>query len=311
MDNWQPQTLTWSFTQRGRFETCRRRYFYKRFWGQDPKTRWRLYEMRNITSLPMMRGDIVHSVIAGALAAIRDGRPMDIGSARESITDTMRERCRESYYKMWHVDNRPPGKSARDITNLLEHYYKHPDVEECIRESRKHAWQCIENLFGSELWAGIAGSDPQTWREVEEGGFPSFDLDGIKVYAIIDFAHTSGGATIIDWKTGSPDPNDHDQLVLYSLYAQSKWGWDPRETRLAAVYLQPELVAEELSPSQEDLDSVVDLVKRSFNEMLELEPAFGPANVEDFPITEDAGRCRWCRFQGICDGAERVKGLEG
>jgi len=306
MDNWQPSTLSWSFSRRTHLDDCRRHYFYHRFWGQDPKTRWLLYEMRNITTLAMLRGSVAHQVIAESLAALRDGNALALEAARERVTEIMREKLRESYYKAWHIDNRPQGRKVSEFTNLLEHYYAFPDTEERAREHRDIAQTCIENLFRSELWAEIAATDPANWKAVEDEGFPSFDLDGIKVYARIDFAYSHDQPTIIDWKTGAEGDEDHRQLALYSLFAQWKWGWNPSETKLAAVYLQPDLTIDAFTPTVGDIDDVTDLVKRSFNEMLELEPVYEKADMSRFPLTDNIDHCRWCRFQGICEGARRL-----
>jgi hypothetical protein len=306
LDNWQPSTLSWSFSRKTHLDDCRRHYFYHRFWGQDPQTRWKLYEMRNITTLAMLRGLVAHQVIAESLNALRDGREVRLDAARERVTEIMREKLRESHYRTWHIDNRPPGRKTSEFTNLLEHYYGFPDTEHRAKEHRDVAQNCIEGLLQSELWAEIAAGEPQNWKAMEDEGFPSFDLDGIKVYARIDFAYCQDQPTIIDWKTGAAGDDDRQQLALYSLYAQSKWGWKPSETRLAAVYLQPGFRVDSFAPSAEDIDSVTELVKRSFGEMIDLEPVYERADISRFPITENTDHCRWCRFQGICEGARRL-----
>jgi len=268
--------------------------------------RWKLYEMRNITTVVMLRGLVVHAVIAESLAALRDGSAMTLDAARERVTEIMREKLRESYYKSWHIDNRPQGRKASEFTNLLEHYYAFPDTDQRAREHRNIAQACVGNLLQSELWAEIAATDPANWKAVEDEGFPSFDLDGIKVYVRPDFAHSHGQPTIIDWKTGAAGDEDRRQLTLYSLYAHSKWGWEPCETKLAAVYLQPDFAADSFTPAAEDIDGITDLVKRSFNEMLELEPVYEKADIDRFPPTDNTDHCRWCRFQGVCEGVGRL-----
>ncbi|MCE5197801.1 MAG: PD-(D/E)XK nuclease family protein [Armatimonadota bacterium] len=306
MDNWQPSTLSWSFSRKTHFDSCRRHYFFHRFWGQDPKARWRLFEMRNLTTITMLRGQVVHSVIANALQSIRYDIKLDAKTARANITALLRERYGESARRLWHIDNRPPGRKASEITSLLEHYYNFPNLNQRARDAQQVAWQCITNLIESDFWANIENSDPGEWREVEESHFPSFELEGIQVYTTIDFAHANGSPTIIDWKTGTPSEQDRRQLTLYSLYAQKRWEWDPLQTTLQAVYLQPELVVESFTPSLADLESVTEDVKASLNDMAELEPAYGPADIERFPMTQDTSNCAWCRFQGICRMAKRI-----
>ena len=309
MEKWQPSTLSWSFSRKTHFDSCRRFYFYNRFWGQDPKLKWRLFTMRSITTLMMLRGAVVHEVIANALESVREGKTPDVEAVKRRVTEIMREKYMESYHRLWEYDNRLPGRKLSSITNLLEHFYNFPDVMEQARVARQVAWSAIENLMNSEFWREVTGADPESWREVEAEGFPSFDLDGIMVYTRIDFAHSQDQPTIIDWKTGQQTETDRKQLTLYSLYAESKWGWKPTETRLAAVYLQPELTIDSFSPTGEEIDAVTQEVKQNFAQMVELEPAYGLAQIDDFPLTEDISNCRYCRFQGICEGAVRLQNV--
>ncbi len=306
MDNWQPSALSWSFSRKTHFDDCKRFYFYKRFWGQDPATRWKLYEMRCITTLKMLGGSVAHQVIAEALQAARDGKPVDAAYARRQITDIMWCKYQESESRIWHRSNRPPGCKQNEFVNLLEHYYGFPDVKAKAKQVRDNMLLCIDNLLSSDLWNSILSSDRDKWLEVDEGGFPKFDLDGIIVYARTDFAYVGDGPTIIDWKTGTPGRDDRVQLSVYALYAQAKWGWKPEQTRLAAVYLQPELSILEHIPTAKDIEDAEEMIRSSFAEMMELEPAYGPADIDRFPIRETPDHCRWCRFQGLCEGAKRL-----
>jgi hypothetical protein len=271
---------------------------------------WRMYEMRCITTIKMMQGSVVHKVIAEALKSARQGSIIDAEQLKRRVTSLMWEKFSESSDRLWEYGNRPPGRKQNDIANLLEHYYQFPNARERAKEARDTGWQCIDNLLASDLWQAIARTDREGWREIDEDGFPSFDLDGILTYACIDFAYHDGTPTIIDWKTGRPAPDGRTQLTLYSLYAQSKWGWKPGQTRLVAAYLQPELVLQEFTPTAIDIEQTEETVKSSFAEMLELEPGFGPADMASFPVTEDTWNCRWCRFQGMCEGVKRLQPVE-
>ncbi len=300
MRNWQPSTMSWSFSRKTHFDSCRRHYFYDRFWGQDPKLKWKLYEMRNISTLTMLRGAVVHEVVCRALRSIRLGVDIGVDVAKQSVSEIIREKYMESKRRLWHLDNRPPDRKLASITNLLEHYYNLPDVDSRALEARQIAWQCVENLLGSETWQRIASSDPKRWMEIDEDTFPHFDLDGIQVYTKIDFAHSNGAPTIIDWKTGAASEQDRRQLILYSLYARAKWEWEPAETDLAAVYLHPEFAIDTFRPTDDDVQSVRDEARASFAEMLALEPAYGHADIDLFPPTENKQYCPWCRFRGMC-----------
>lgn len=262
--------------------------------------KWNIYQMRCITTLAKLRGGLVHDIISGALRAVRHGRLVNIEEARQNVTDILLQKLRESYYRIWADYDRRQGRKQADICNLHEHYFGYPDVDQKARESRAIAWQCLENAMGGELWESIVNSDPKEWMEIEEEGFPHFDLEGIKVYSIIDFAHKCDQPTIIDWKTGAPIPSDREQLLVYSLYAESRWGWKPEEIALKAVYLYPDYRIEESRANAEEIESAKQMIKQSFDEMLSLESAYGPVDMNDFPCADNSRYCEWCRFRKLC-----------
>lgn len=305
IENWQPSDLSWSYSKKQHYDDCPRHYFYHRFWGQDPRVRWLLYEMRNITTITMLGGSVTHQVIVEALNGARHGREMTSDWAKERITELLREKYIESAKQLWRIDRRPPGRKAASICNLLEHYYKMPDPDSRIRHAREVAWKSLTNLLESELWPQITG-EPAKWQTIDSDDFPHFDMNGIKIYATIDFAHTIDGNTIIDWKSGQPTEQSMRQLTLYSLYAQSAWGWDPLETKLKVAYLQPQLQIDERFPTPSDIESVKQEALASFNQLADLEPPYGKADPETFPMGNDPTHCVWCRFQGHCPGGKQV-----
>lgn len=307
MRNWQPATLTWSFSRKREFESCRRLYFYNRFWGQDPQTSFRLYEMKGLTSLAMLRGDVAHTVLAEALRAVRSGEPVTVEAAGRRVTEIIRQRYMESKRRLWHHTNRPEGRKMSEFTSLLDHYYSFPSTDQQALEARDVARASVVNAMTSDFWAELTSTDPSKWIEIEEERFPSFDVDGIQVYARIDFASSDAVPMIVDWKTGRRDEEDRRQLIVYSMYARAKWGWEPESCRLVSAYLYPEFDLLESSPSAEDVEDVRREILASFEQMVELEPVHGPANIENFPVTDAVQYCGWCRFQGICEGAARVR----
>ena len=305
MSDWQPSDAAWSFSRKSMFENCKREYFYYRFWGQNAKSKWTIFEMRRITTLAMLKGLVVHKVIVEALKRARFDSKLSLEEAKELATHIIRTKYMESKLKLWHISNRPYGKKVSDFTNLFEHYYSHNGVDERAKQARISAWESIENLWKSDLWKEIIESSPSQWATVDSEEFPSFDLDGIKVYSTIDFAHTIDKPTIIDWKTGSDSSADISQLVLYSLYAQQEWGWNPAETKLKLVYMSPEMNIIETIPTPEKIEEMKNIVRASFAKMMELEPAFGEADINNFPSTQNHQSCKWCKFQGICEGAKQ------
>jgi hypothetical protein len=305
MYTWHPNTLCWSFSSSREFERCRRAYFFWRFWGQDPRSSYRIYKLRQLTTLPALRGEVVHTVIADALRMAKSGEIMDLDAAKDRVTEELRRRFIESAKRMWEKPNRPVGKKMYEFTSLAEHYYGEEDAKDKAREARQIAWKCLENLMGSELWSELCSSDPSNWVEIEEEQYHSFDLEGIQVHSRIDFAHTNGTPTIIDWKTGEPSEDDHRQLLVYALYAGARWEWDPLGTTLSAVYLHPEVHIDSFIPTADDLRGAEEMIKESFARMLEVEPTYGPADREQFPFSENPRLCAWCNYREICVGAKR------
>ncbi len=306
MNGEKTREFRWSFSLRTHFESCRRHYFYHRFWDQDPENKWKLLEMRNISTLVMLRGSVVHEVIAESLRAVKVGNEVSAEQAADRVTAKMRKKMRESYYKMWHISNRPPGTRQSQFTNLLEHYYGFPDTEERAREHRDIAQSCVRNLLDSDMWREIAATNHSLWQTVDDKPF-FFEIGKYKTCAKLDFAHCDNEPTIIDWKTGHAGAEDRLQLVFYSLCGEHTWGWEPTKTKLMAVYLYPKLEVQLFRPSREEVEEVTQLVMESCRQMLLLEPSGNElADINRFPLTQDIWNCRWCRFQGICEGAKRL-----
>ena len=220
----------------------------------------------------------------------------------------------ESAKRLWHVDNRPEGRRASEITSLIEHYYKVPNINERAREAQHAAWKSVENLFGSEFWRELSESDQASWTEIDEDAFQSFDLDGIQVYARIDFAASSGFGT-----DQGPGAGYHRLEDWGRIPARSRAAYDLQLIRPAQVGMGPaanlpcgcislsRFSHGTFNPTPDDIEAARQEAKRSFDQMLELEPVFGPAPIEEFPMTHDPKHCAWCGFQGICEGAMRME----
>ena len=81
--------------------------------------------------------------------------------------------------------------------------------------------QCLRNFYNSETFTMLKELPQQNWLEVEDFSF--FDLDGTKIWAVIDCSfRTDDGVTIIDWKTGRSTSTDVSlQLSCYAMYGLS------------------------------------------------------------------------------------------
>src|SRR5262249_2114650 len=78
------------------------------------------------------------------------------------------------------------------------------------------------------------------WLRVDEGADHSwFEMDGVKMFAIPDFAFRDhdGHITVVDWKTGALNTRHEDQVVGYALYLAHRHRVEPQHIRCRLVFL--------------------------------------------------------------------------
>ena len=126
-----------------------------------------------------------------------DGRPLTddeyVISADEKTSIQARIRCHPTVA----ANGRHPI--------LVEHEYDEPLSKDEWRASWEGVKAALSTFFSSE-WLGLAkGLKPAQWLEVDEDvANASFELEGVKVFAIPDFAYVDKDGTpwVVDWKTG-------------------------------------------------------------------------------------------------------------
>jgi hypothetical protein len=103
----------------------------------------------------MLKGQVVHRVIANSLRTVADGGNFNPEAAKASITDLIRKPYMESQRGWWDINRRPEGIKASQVTSLFEHYYKVVDAEvmnQRARDARDHAEASLDTLFASDFW---------------------------------------------------------------------------------------------------------------------------------------------------------------
>jgi CRISPR/Cas system-associated exonuclease Cas4 (RecB family) len=145
---------------------------------------------------------------------------------------------------------------------------------------------------------------------VDEGADHSwFELDGVKMFAIPDFAFRdeAGRITVIDWKTGAPHPGHTEQVVGYALYLAHRHRTEPHEVHCRLVFLnagQEVEVPVDGAAVQRFGRHFRESVQR-MRELLVNAAANTPLDAAQFPMTEDLGQCARCAFRRAC-GREQV-----
>ena len=252
--------------------------------------------LKNITSLPMLAGSIVHDQIEKILKATRYGREIPIESSEEDIIQRFKRSRSESKNKAW--EDSPKWK-----TNLFEHYYDEKPTDEKLFEIRDTMLNSIKGFYSSDSYRFIQTMSDRQWLSIED--LDSFDIDENKVWVKLDFAIRHGERIYIyDWKTGKIDKENEVQLAVYSLYAQQKWETDLKYLRLFDVYLKQQLPVK-VKPTQAIIDSATELIRCSITDMKTLldDPDQNTAVVDSFPMVSDdkeAYPCSYCNFKEIC-----------
>ena len=300
--------FSWSVSRDRLFRECERAYYYTYYgsWGgwernADPRVR-KLYILKNLQTLDMWAGSIVHEIIAEALRRYAMDR-------RAISAEDLKQRARAKLRRGWvEAVNREWERSPKK-TNLFELYYG--DGRTLPRETtdrlRDKVYEALDNFAGSTVLESILATPYVNWRPVDK--LDAFDVDGVKVWAAVDFAFTDphGATRILDWKTGAERPDElRIQLGCYALYAVERWRTPLEAVRVAAVYLvnQPKIVENPITADllaetrQFILDSAASMRARLDD------PVANTASEDAFPCTDNVRSCRRCNFREVCPRAQ-------
>ena len=298
--------FSWSPSRERIYQRCARAYYlhYYASWGgwdrRAPESARLAYRLKQMTTLPMLAGTVVHEILAQSIQEIRAGRSAERGSMLRDASARLNRAWRESRQKAWLE------RSPKHVTNLLEHYYgEHeggePVSAEVIHKTKHTVETCIDRYLTSGVHTGLKASRGQDVRACEE--LRSFQVGGTKVWIAIDLARESeaGLLTIYDWKTGHQRPEDLFQLQVYALYACGAWELDAAAIQTVGVYL---LAGEEKGERFDSVlrdQTVAEIEASSARLRARLrEPEKNEAVEGGFEMISDRGQCAQCSFQEIC-----------
>ena len=301
--------FTWSRSRDGMFRECHRKYWLTYYgswggwnWDADPQVR-QTYILKQIQNRWMWAGSLVHDAIAAVLTDIRQGLCPELEKVQEDTIARMRREfvsSRNRYYLQ------KPKTCA-----LTEHHYALPGTETDWVEVRDHVLACLEMFWNSPFRSEAETLEVSEWLAIEE--MDSFLLDGIKVWAIPDFAYRNkkGSVCIVDWKTGrkagEPDPI---QLSCYALYGSQRWKCAPEDI-VTVEYNLAHGIGHTQEINSETLREVAEKIRKSIADMQSplLSITENRAEENAFPRTTDRGACRRCRYKEVCYGADWLQKL--
>lgn len=307
-----PGAFVWSVTRAKLFQECRRKYYYRYFLAPrarrpDPPPEARHADrLKDLVSLEVWTGQLVHTQLERLLHEWKRGRYPVEAVVLNRARAAMREQFRDSQ-QFWHGWQGPYRPALLD-----RHYYGHdPLPRERAERLRQRVVTSLQEFLDSQIAARIRRTNPRDWLPVDRHASVRLE-EGITVKVRPDFAFAEVGdggrrLQIVDWKTGRGDPEwDPVQVHCYVLYAEQKWGFPAGKIDPWVIYLYPQCHEESLSCDAASVAATRAEIARTCA-LLDVEadrddPLSLPPE-EWFPMTEDRGRCRWCAFREMCEGA--------
>jgi hypothetical protein len=308
--------FSWSKSRHEKFSECLRSYYlyYYRSWGgweaDAAKDVRELYVLKKLSNRYTWAGSMVHECIKDVLLDWRAGREVDPAQVEARARKLMQDDFRHSRGKAYWTQ-----KYRKPFTGLVEHEYAEPVPDEAWKQN----WETVRGAlswFFASRWPGIAkGLKPEQWLEVDAGyDFAHFTLDGVKVFAIPDFAYVDSDGTpvVVDWKTGRARDGYDEQVLGYALYVSQRYRFPVEKVRASLVYLN-EGQEQDVTVDPVAMESFRRHFSRSVERMRALlkDPATNtPMDAAAFPPSEDLTPCARCVFRRPCGREAAVAELQ-
>lgn len=306
---------SWSASRANTFNGCRRQYFYNYYcswegWykNADPFRR-QCYILKNMTSLPMFIGSIVHDVIELQLKDFKDlwDKIIDTDTKKPIpySNPTVEQLYERALLELTKGFNQSLGTEWKDnpkkVIRLIEHH-REEDVTANVRdEFKRKAFNCLTNFC--DLFPKLFPSHEKV-ELLELEDFQSFELNsGEEVKVKLDLGvKINGRVLLLDWKTGKRNDAVEDQMSVYAMYAMKKFGFKINEIKCMPVYLdETPCKTEEMTITMKHINNVLKKIRKDSAEMLPLHSAGLELNQSKFPVTKQKWRCDYCNFASICE----------
>ena len=293
-------TVGWSASRANTLYGCKRQYFYNYYlawegWNKSADLkRQEAYKLKNMTSLPMWVGTIVHDIIEGCLGHFDEhGVLPQMSQTKGMAVENLRTGWQQSIKAEWRAD---PKNKIR----LMEHHHDIPVPKEKTEEAKAKVLKCLDTFYN--LFPVIFGKDG-SFEFLELEDFQSFLLkSGEKVTVKLDCAikREDGDVYLIDWKTGKRTDNVIDQLSVYAMYVIKQLKIPLEKIKVVPVYLNNEHFIQPTPISMDQITGIAKKIKLETSEMIELHPHGMKLAQEKFTLTVNEWKCKYCNFVTIC-----------
>ncbi len=302
--------LTWSFSRKRTFDSCRRRYYYNHYlkWGgwdsRAPEERRVAYRLSKMTTVDLLSGDLIHKGIEQALRRFRaNGMVVERQELVKTALLQWERALAESRSGRWAQD-------PKRMACLVEDYYRQPDRGMRVEKGREKIETCLANFCASKTWADLRRTRPGGWLAMDSDPFQTSLIDGIPAHGRPDLGYDASKPDapksrcwVFDWKSGRPADSDVLQIRFYALYAENQWGFPPEAVRARLIYLYPEVVEDAVEVTPEGLQDARKAMAESFQQMKSVLSDVQnnvPKDISHFHTTTRTHLCRRCQFQEIC-----------
>lgn len=299
--------FSWSKSRHEKFSECLRAYYFHYYfsWGGweagAPPGAAEAWRLKKLTNRYAWIGTVVHDAIRDVLLNLQAGREVTL----RATLDTARARMRAEFRSSRDLAHRT-ARGRRIFSGLVEHEYGEPVEDAEWRAGWEQAAEALTWFFEESGWITLArGLRPEQWIEVDqglEGG--TFQLEGVKVFAIPDFVYRADGGhlVVVDWKTGKGRGGYDTQVLGYALYLSHRYGVDVTSVEAKLVYLNG---GEEVSV-RVDSEAIASFEKHfqesvsGMRALLRDVDANTPREADAFPTIEEGEACARCTFRRLC-----------
>ncbi len=306
--------FSWSKSRHEKLSSCARAYYfhYYRSWGGwEPfatQSVRQLYVLKKLSNRFTWGGSIVHAAVRGALMATKNGRTLDPARVIDRVHNVMRQDFAFSRTRRYWRD-----RWRKEFNGLVEHEYGEKVESAAWLENWQNVQKALTWFFSSPWLRRARTIKQEQWLEVDLMDFERsiFHLEGVKVFAVPDFAYRQddGTTVIVDWKTGKPREGYDDQVLGYALYLSARYGLPVEQMQARLVYLN-EGTEEVVDIRSAQLDRFKERFAQSVKTMRGyLVDASGntPQPEQAFPKTDKLEVCARCVFRGPCGRAAVAK----
>ena len=281
--------LGWSNTRYDIFISCKRQYYYQYYSKYDPVyKKWQIDSLKQMTSIPMEIGSIVHDVIETLLNRLKKTE----------------EKINEDRFYEYALRKTQEYCRKKEFSELFYMEIDRVDEDEIYDDVKT----CLDNFLNSERFTWLseeAISNKASWI-IEPAGYGETRIDGMKAYCKVDFLFPIDDKIyIMDWKTGKKVFEKHSkQLKGYSAWASYHFSKSPNDVIPTIAYLRPKYEENEIVYNEFDLEEFSNQVQNETKEMYSFCKDINeniPEDKEKFVKTPNKLYCDYCNYRKLCN----------